>query len=154
MIASDLMQTEFPTVGPDTLLAEAFRIMREADLHALPVVEDDNRLVGLLTEEDLLRAALPVVAEAIDDLGFLPRAYCFHGFDRDHLQAAAVRELTCRRELISVAAEERVAEVAHVMLENCLPAVPVVQDGRVVGLATRTQLVAHIWDAGFQEVTP
>ncbi len=153
MIASEIMEREFPTLDPDTPLAEAFRIMREADRQALPVVEEGKRLVGIVSEDDFLRAALPVFADSIGDLGFLPRSYRFHGYARDRLQATTVRALVCSREPVFVEPEERVAEVAHIMLENDVAAVPVVRDGLLVGLVTRTRLVAQIGAAEFESGT-
>ena len=55
--ASRIMQRELITVGPDDTLAEVTRIMWEAKIGCVPVVEEGGKLVGLVTEADFLRVA-------------------------------------------------------------------------------------------------
>jgi CBS domain-containing protein len=55
MIASDVMVREVKTVGPGASVAEAARLMAQNDLSALPVVDDHEQLVGIISEADLLR---------------------------------------------------------------------------------------------------
>jgi CBS domain-containing protein len=67
---ADLMSTDVVTVGPDETLGEAARLMLERKVGSLPVLED-GRLVGILTETDMLRlivrsdACAPGCAETI-----------------------------------------------------------------------------------------
>jgi CBS domain-containing protein len=53
-----IMQAEVITVSPDDTLAEAGRVMWDAKVGCLPVVNDDDELVGILTEADFIRVAL------------------------------------------------------------------------------------------------
>jgi CBS-domain-containing membrane protein len=55
MITSAVMVRDVKTVGPGTNVAEAARLMAQNDLSALPVVDDDKRLVGIISKADLLR---------------------------------------------------------------------------------------------------
>jgi len=52
----DAMSTDLVTIRPDATVAEAEAIFEEHDFNALPVVDDDGRLVGILTKLDLLGA--------------------------------------------------------------------------------------------------
>jgi CBS domain-containing protein len=54
--ASDLMTSEVVTVGPDTDVHEAGRLIASTGHNQLPVVDDDGKLVGLITRADVLRA--------------------------------------------------------------------------------------------------
>jgi CBS-domain-containing membrane protein len=56
--AQDIMNRQVRTVEPDMPIREAARVMLESELRRLPVVEADNRLVGMLTRADLLRAVV------------------------------------------------------------------------------------------------
>lgn len=56
--AQDIMNRQVRTVGPDMPIREAARVMLESDLRRVPVVEADNRLVGMLTRADLLQAVI------------------------------------------------------------------------------------------------
>ena len=57
MKAADLMTRDIVTVGPETPLAHAIRLMLEHRVSGLPVVDGAGQLVGLLTEGDLLHRA-------------------------------------------------------------------------------------------------
>ena len=54
MQAIDVMVRDVVTVHPDTDVAEAIKLLAEHDVSALPVVDADNNLVGILSEADLL----------------------------------------------------------------------------------------------------
>jgi CBS domain-containing protein len=54
--ARDLMQKDVLTLGPDTPLINAHRFFVEEEIHGAPVVEDDGRVVGVVSTLDLLRA--------------------------------------------------------------------------------------------------
>ena len=55
MIAADVMAQEIITIGPDESVASAAALMTAHDVSALPVISTDGRLVGIISEADLLR---------------------------------------------------------------------------------------------------
>ena len=55
MIAADIMVREVVTIGPDESVARAAALMTANDVSALPVISTDGRLVGIISEADLLR---------------------------------------------------------------------------------------------------
>ena len=57
IIVGDIMTTEVQTIGPSTSIVDAARCMLDYKIGALPVVGDEEQLVGLITESDLLRLA-------------------------------------------------------------------------------------------------
>ena len=58
ILVGDIMQTDVRTVAPDTLLREA------AEYGCLPVLDGDNKLVGIITEADFLRLAIALLHDA------------------------------------------------------------------------------------------
>ncbi len=60
---SEIMRTELQTVSPTTTTQEAFRLMRKHRVSCLPVVDDDYRLVGIITETDFMELAADLVDE-------------------------------------------------------------------------------------------
>ena len=54
---AEIMSTELLTLGPDASLQDARALMAEHDIRHIPIVEDENRLVGLLSQRDVLAAA-------------------------------------------------------------------------------------------------
>ena len=62
------MQTDVRTVAPDTLLREAAEILYRNKYGCLPVLDGDNKLVGIITEADFLRLAIALLHDARIDL--------------------------------------------------------------------------------------
>jgi len=108
------------TLSPNLTIAEANARMRRYGHEGFPVVEG-GRLVGVLTRSEIDRALH-------HNLGSAPvRAY---------MRAGAV----------SVSPHDSIGEVQRIMMEHSLGQVPVVQDGRVLGIVTRTDLI-KLWSA-------
>ncbi len=55
MRAMDVMTTQVITVGPDTSVRELALLLSERGISGVPVIDSDNRIVGIVTEGDLLR---------------------------------------------------------------------------------------------------
>lgn len=144
MVAREIMITDFPQCHPEDRLTEVFQKMQAQDILTLPVLNEPGKLVGVVSEVDLLRAALPVFADLLGHLGFLPKSYRFRGYDRERLQAVKVAEVMTSEDLQVVDPETPVAEVAHLMVRHRLRAVPVVEEGKVVGMVSRHELVRNI----------
>ncbi len=57
--AGDLRQADVVTVSPDASLEEAVRLLRENDVRRIPVLDDEEQLIGVISEADLARALPP-----------------------------------------------------------------------------------------------
>jgi CBS domain-containing protein len=128
MLVQDAMSAYAKSVGPETSVTHAARIMREEDVGSLPVVQDD-RLLGIITDRDI---ATRVVAE---------------GKDPETQTAAAVAS----REVVSVRPDQQLDEALQLMARHRVRRLPVVDDGnRVVGILTQADvaLVARPEETG------
>jgi CBS domain-containing protein len=131
---SDLM-TERPRVTKaDTPLREAAIDMVKAGLGALPVVDDDRRLVGLLGERDLLRDLLTSVV-----VGSPVAKTPTPGADRRR----RVRDVMTRQ-VLCVAPEQPLAEVVSLMVNKNVDRLPVVRQGQLVGFLTRGDILRQL----------
>jgi acetoin utilization protein AcuB len=127
----DVMTKAPLTIDPEAPLATAVAVMRERGLRHLPVVDDAGRLMGIVTDRDL-RGALfaPAVAE------YLPAAA------RVHLRSLAttLENLRVRDVMtwgaLTIGPDAPVAQAAAMMLSAGVGGLPVVEDGRVVGMVT------------------
>lgn len=146
MQAKDIMQRDVRTVGPDATVEEVAAILAEAGYTGLPVVDDDNRVIGIVTEADLL-----VRAKRLN----LPRFFPFLGgviflenprrFEEELRKATAVRvgEIMTT-DVVTVTEDTPIQDVATLMVERRINRVPVVRDGRLVGLITRDDIIRAI----------
>lgn len=130
----DLMTERPRTVGPDAPLRSAVLDMVRSGLGGLPVVDDANRVIGMLSERELLRDLLS---------HYLPRAGGPPGTPPPSSARRTVRDLMTRQ-VLCVAPEQPLAEVASLMLNKDVDRVPVVKDGRLVGFLTRGDIVRKL----------
>jgi CBS domain-containing protein len=139
MHAADVMTPDVVCASPDTSLSELVRLMLNHDVSGLPIVED-GRLVGIVSEGDLLRRA---------ELGVEPRASRWLELltSTDRLAADYARSHGRRageimtREVVTVDAATPISEVAHVLEARHIKRVPVMRQGRLVGIVSRRNLL-------------
>ena len=130
----DLMSRNPRTIGPDTPVRAAVLDMVRAGVGGLPVVDETNRVVGMLSERELLRHLLS---------HYLPRA----GGDSPSPPPATSRRTVrdvMTRQVLCVAPEQPLAEVASLMLNKDVDRVPVVKHGLLVGFLTRGDIVRKL----------
>lgn len=131
MKAEDLMTERVITVHPDRAAKEAARLLAEHTFSTLPVVDDDGRLVGVVTEADLLRhRILPDPGTYVHGLAQQPTA-------------ATVGEVMSIR-VVKTGPGTHVAELSKAMLDRHVHTVPVVDGDRLVGVVSRRDLLRSI----------
>ena len=134
LLVRDLM-TDLPrTTTPDAPLRQAAAELIRTGLGALPVVDAEQRLLGLLSERELMQNLLNT--DVLSD-----------GSSR-HPAPPSQSKKTVRdvmtRQVLCVAPEQPVAEVAALMSHKDVERVPVVREGRLVGLLTRGDIVRKL----------
>jgi CBS domain-containing protein len=131
----DLMTERPRTTTPELPLHEAAREMLSVRLSALPVVDSEGRLLGLLSERELMRH---LIATAL-----LPGPTARHWGGSPMGAHPTVRDVMTRQ-VLCVSPEQSVAEVASLMSNRDVERVPVVRDGRLVGFLTRGDIVRKL----------
>ena len=139
MKASDVMSRNILSVGRDATIAEAIRLMLDNQISGLPVI-DAGRLVGILTEGDLLRRSetgterhRPRWLEILMGPGRLAGEYV-----RTH--GRKVEEIMTR-DLVSVTPDTPLDEIVALMERRRVKRVPVLDDDAPVGIVSRTDLL-------------
>ncbi len=120
------------TISPKATYAEALRLLRLKKLHALPVVDTEGQLVGLITEKDL-RDVLPVAVVPVYMTSYL-------------LSAKAVEEAMTRR-VITVPEDCPLEEAARMLIDNKIGSLPVMRGGQLVGIITESDIFRAMMDA-------
>ncbi len=130
MQARDVMTREVVTVGPETSAKYAGEVMAEHGFAALPVVDDDGLLVGIVAEADVLRDRVPPD----------PRLHLRRdGAERTALSLLVHGVMTSDVRVVEPTAD--VADVARVFVDERLRSVPVLDGGRLVGIVSRRDLL-------------
>jgi CBS domain-containing protein len=134
----DLMSERPRVTQADAPLRDAAREMVRARIGALPVVDTDGRLLGMLSERELVRDLLATYLQR-EILGTAVRAPIAAGKD----PRRTVRDVMTRQ-VLCVSPDQPLAEAASLMVNKDLGRVPVVRDGRVVGFLTRGDIVRKL----------
>jgi CBS domain-containing protein len=136
---ADLMTRQVMSVHPDTPVGEIVRMLLERDFRAVPVVDGENRLLGIITNGDLVeRAGLTARVEL---LGVLEGP----ALERE-LAASGARGRTAADvmtpEPTSVGVDERLERAAHLMAEGQIKRLPVIDGaGHLVGMLSRVDVL-------------
>jgi len=113
----DAMTEDPHSIGASAAVVEAARLMREEDVGSLPITEDEA-LVGMITDRDI---TMRVVAEAADP------------------NATSVEDVYSR-DLISVEPDNDLEEALGLMARHQVRRLPVVEDGRLVGIVAQADI--------------
>ncbi len=124
MLVKDWMTTDPITVNPDTSVMKASQVMKENNVRRLPVINDKGQVVGIVTDRDLKEAS-PSKATTLDvhELYYL-------------LSELKVKDIMSRK-VITITAEETVEKAAVIMLEHKVTGLPVVDNGRLLGILSQ-----------------
>ena len=134
ILVRDLMTERPRTTTPDTPLRKAARELIRTGLGALPVVDHDDRFLGMLSERELMRHLLATEVLSAGTSRHAPPP------PRDEL---TVRDVMTRQ-VLCVAPEQPAAEVAALMSNKDVERVPVVREGKLVGFLTRGDIVRKL----------
>ncbi|HUF12178.1 MAG TPA: CBS domain-containing protein [Longimicrobiales bacterium] len=124
------------SVSPDQSAREAVDLMVRRRVAALPVVGEKAEVLGIVTDRELMSALLPQIPRAGDEAGSPGRATA--------LRETRVRDIMSRS-VLCIAEEMGLNEVATLMINKDVEQVPVVSDGRLVGMLTRSDIIRKLF---------
>jgi CBS domain-containing protein len=138
----DVMETDWPTLGPESTVEEAIKLFAEERISGAPVVED-GRLVGIITEGDLIFQDADVKAPGfLDILGGIVPLGDTDEYRREVLKSAGVTVgEVMTDDPVTVIPEATLAETATIMAERRKKILPVVEGERLVGVITRMDIL-------------
>jgi len=146
MKAKDVMTTAVITAKRDGTVEDAVRLMLKHHVSALPVVDDDSNLVGVISEGDLMRR--------LKDKDLPRRSWWLELFaDSDDSPENFVKARSHRitdvmtRDVMAVSEQTPVGEIARTLESRRIKRVPVVQDAKVVGIVSRSNLLQALAQA-------
>jgi CBS domain-containing protein len=155
MFVRDVMSTPVIKVCPAAKVSKALRLMMEHHIDGVPVVDDRNQVIGVLTYADLLRRVRRQHPRAVD---FMMFAVVIREEDQDVVEKVRrVLDMTvgeiCIRNVVTCLPDDHVADVAGLMVDRRVKRIPVVSEqGVLVGIVTRSDVMRAIWkDSETQE---
>ena len=127
MLVHERMSRHPLTIKPDTRVDAALKRMREEKVRRFPVLDDGGKLVGIVSDKDLLYAApSPATSLSIHELHYL--------------YSRITVDQVMTRKVITVDENDPLEEAARIMIDNKVGGLPVMRDGDLVGLITETDI--------------
>ena len=126
----EIMTKDLTVVSPTERLVHARRLMIESKVGRLPVVDDEN-LLGMVTSKDLMRAF-------IDFRKKVPEKY-----QKSQIKDVLVEDIMSSNPVVT-SKDATISEVAQIMMETGYNGLPVVEDDKVVGIITQTDILRLI----------
>lgn len=143
LTARDIMTKDVVTVKKETKVTELADILTKNRISGAPVVDDSGRVVGVVTESDLVEQSkslhLPTVFTILDSVIFLESARHFEKELRK-MTGAKVEDIYTEDPII-VGPETPVREIANIMAEKKVYTIPVVDGERLVGVIGKADVV-------------
>jgi len=144
MRAMDVMTTHVITIGPDASVQELAVLLSERAVSGVPVVDSDNRLVGIATEGDLLHRTETGTEHRAGRRRsrWLESLASDRELARDYVKSHG-RKVSdiMTRDVVTVSDTTELAEVANLLETKQIKRVPVLRDGRLAGIVSRANLV-------------
>ena len=127
MLVKERMSGHPITIRPDTSLHDALRVMHDEKVRRLPVVNREDKLVGIVLEKDLLYASpSPATSLSVYELNYL-------------ISRITVESLMTR-DVVTVSEDTSLEEAARIMADNNIGGLPVMRNDTLVGMITESDL--------------
>jgi CBS domain-containing protein len=127
MIAKNIMKTKVITVSPSAPITEAAFLMRNNDIGALVVVDNERNPIGIITDRDIV---VSVIA------------------NRKNPEEISVEELMTKklvnRKLITVNEDANIFDILRILSKNSIRRVPVLRNGKLVGIVSVDDIVVIV----------
>ncbi len=142
----DIMTTPVITAKPDTTVRELADILAKNKISGVPVVDDRDRVLGMVSEADVIvqdaDLHFPYYVQFLESVIYLESVHKFEERFRRAFGSKVSEIMT--KDVVSVPPDETVREVATLMANRNVNRLPVTQDGRLVGIVTRGDIVRAI----------
>ena len=144
--ASEIMKEKVISVPPDMPVDELGRFFIEHDISGVPVVGSKGELVGIVTEYDLISQSkkfhLPSLLRLFDAIIPLEGANAVEK-EIKKMSASQVSDI-CTRDVITIAEDTPIDEIATIMAEKHITLLPVLKEGRITGVVGKREVIRGV----------
>ncbi len=135
----DVMRVRTARIRQDSDIHHAAEIVALSGVSDLMVVDDEDKFIGVLSEGDILRTALPDIDEILDEGGTLEDAFQIFLDKGKQLAELPIAPLIIREPIV-LDPENHVAQAATILVDKHIRLLPVVQDSKLVGTISRADV--------------
>ena len=148
--AKDIMTREVKTARLDMPVQELAAMLYESKIGGVPVVDDEGKVVGVVTENDLIdqnkKLHIPTMVSFLDSVIFIDSAASFEK-EIKKMTGSVVGDV-CSERLLTVDEDAGLEDIASIISEEGVHTLPVLRDGKLVGVIGKTDLIGVIAQGG------
>jgi CBS domain-containing protein len=141
--AEEIMEKEVISVTPDTDISRAVEILLNNHINGVPVVDESGALKGILCQSDLIfqqkNISLPPILTFLD--GIIPLSSSKKMDEEMKKMAASTVAQAMVADPVTVTPDTPISDIAMLMVEKHFHTIPVVQDGKVVGIVGKEDVL-------------
>ncbi len=147
--AKDIMSTDLVTVKEDTDIKTLSKIFIEKKINSVPVVDDEGKLIGIVSETDLVyqdaSLHIPTVFSIFDSIFYLQSSKHFKE-DLNKITASKVKDIMTKK-VLSIKENESIYDIASIITEKKFYSIPVVDDNdKLKGIVSRFDIIKSMTD--------
>ncbi len=139
----DVMTTDVVKVHPETNVSEIARLMSEHDISGLPVVDETDRVLGVVTEMDMMirntQFKMPAFIAFLDAIIYLETPG--HYRERVERVLGTTAGEIMSEPAVTIEPHASIEALAELMVDRRMNPVPVVEDSRLVGIVSRSDII-------------
>ena len=140
--AKDIMTKDVITVKPESTVEALARLLMDNKISGVPVVDEEKKIIGIVTENDLIsknkRLHIPTIMRLFD-------AFILLGSGRmeDEIKkmAATIVDEICTKKVLTIQEDMSLEDIATIMAEQHIHLLPVLRDDVVVGIVGKADMV-------------
>jgi len=146
ILAGDIMNKDILPVKPDMTVKDLAKYLLDHQISGAPVLDDKNNLVGIVTEGDLIfrdaNVHLPTVVTLFDSIIYLESPHKYE-HELQKIIGGKVEDIMSK-ELLTISPQTNLQEMATIMHEKKRHLLPVMDQGQLVGIVGKADLVRAI----------
>ncbi|MGC8775845.1 MAG: HPP family protein [Minisyncoccia bacterium] len=142
MRVKEIMKTNVLTIFPETTYFEAAKLMYKNNFSGLPVIDSNQKLIGMLSEKDLFKALYPDYYEFIQN----PESYFNHEEQEKRILEIKNNPISLymSKKIISISPETSILAAGGIMLAHHVHRLPVLEKNKLLGIVTRKDIYKTI----------
>ena len=130
LIASQIMSSSVTTLKPENSIVNAIKLFKEKNLRHIPIVTDSERVVGILSDRDVLH----YISGLTDD----------YRKTKSRIKSHDEIKQIMKFEVLTASTDTDVRYIARLFVEQRIGAMPIVQEGNLVGIITRSDILNSV----------
>lgn len=143
MQAKDIMTTDVISVSAEEKVEKVATLLVENKISGIPVVDERHHVIGIITENDLILKAgelkVPFYLTLFDSIIFLENPMKFNTNLKKYTASQVKDAMT--EKVLCVEENMEMTKIVNIMQDNEINRVPVVKDGKLVGIITRNDIL-------------